>query len=543
MQSTNATVTDNVVGGGIRSDTNTGAAATYTARDYNLCSSASNCAGANSMTGTPVLSGGNNYTTLAAATLASNSPGYHASSDASSLGVAASGATQPPPDTTAPDTTITSAPADPTASTSASIAFNASESGSVFECKLDAGAYGNCSSPKAYTALSTGAHTFSVRASDAAGNTDASPASRTWTINPPADTTAPDTTISSGPNGPTNDSTPMFAFTATEASSTFACRVDSGSYGACATPWTTAVLSDGSHTVSVRATDGAGNTDATPATRSFTVDTAAPRTTITSSPSALSLSGSGWVTFTVNDAAASSQCRLDAGAWAACTSPNQVSGLGIGSHEVDVRSTDAAGNVESPGASATWTVVAPVTAAVAAAGPTVTLTAPSADATVGSTTRLAATASSGSAIKRVEFWVDSKRVASDAKAPYRARVDLSSVRSGMHTVAARVFDAQGQAASTATLVKVSRRGGHGRAAAMRSSGRPAQLGTAAAGPDATQLAGHAPKQRMLQATLTRCGDINGRVVDRARLRADGQGHLSATRGRAGLCVLALSMAV
>jgi hypothetical protein len=446
-----------------------------------------------------------------------------------------------PADTTPPNTTISSGPSNPTTSTSASFAFSSSESGSTFECKLDSAAYAACTSPKSYSGLSTGSHTFSVRATDAAGNTDASPATQTWTINAPSDTTAPDTTIGSGPNGLTNDATPSFAFTSTEAGSTFACRVDSGAWNACTSPWTTPALGDGDHTVSVRATDAAGNTDATPATRSFTVDTTAPTTTITSAPPALSLSNSGSVTFTVNDSGATSQCRLDGGAWTACTSPYQVSGLGIGSHTVDVRSTDRVGNVESPGASVSWTVVLPVAPlAGEAAGPTVTLTAPTANSSVTKTARFAATATSGSPVKRVEFWIDGKRVATDTSAPYKAKVDVSRVHPGTHTMSARAFDAAGKAASTGALVKVGRTAtGRVRAVDAGARARAAMLATAVAGPDSTRLAGHAPKGRKLKATLARCDDPTATIVDRPAMRADGRGALGAMREAAGLCVVGL----
>jgi hypothetical protein len=88
-------------------------------------------------------------------------------------------------DMTPPDTTITSGPSNGT-STDASFSFTGTQSpGEVaptFECQLDAGGYAACSSPKLYSGLPAGTHTFRVRAKDGDGNVDASPASWSWTI-------------------------------------------------------------------------------------------------------------------------------------------------------------------------------------------------------------------------------------------------------------------------------------------------------------------------------------------------------------------------
>jgi hypothetical protein len=67
-------------------------------------------------------------------------------------------------------------------SSSASFDFSSSEPDSTFECSLDGGAFGSCTSPKSYTGLSVGTHTFSVKATDAAGNIDPTSASRSWTV-------------------------------------------------------------------------------------------------------------------------------------------------------------------------------------------------------------------------------------------------------------------------------------------------------------------------------------------------------------------------
>lgn len=85
-------------------------------------------------------------------------------------------------DTTPPETTIDSGPSGTVTSDSASFTFSASEPGSTFECSLDGTAFSPCSSPQEYSGLADGTHTFEVRATDAAGNTDPTPASRSWTV-------------------------------------------------------------------------------------------------------------------------------------------------------------------------------------------------------------------------------------------------------------------------------------------------------------------------------------------------------------------------
>ncbi len=82
----------------------------------------------------------------------------------------------------------------------------------------------------------------------------------------------PNTGITSEPPSPTADSTPAFTFSS-ESGAGFECRVDADEFASCESPHTTAALADGEHTFEVRAVDGAGNRDPTPAQRTFTVDT------------------------------------------------------------------------------------------------------------------------------------------------------------------------------------------------------------------------------------------------------------------------------
>ncbi|MDQ1503946.1 MAG: hypothetical protein QOD57_1673, partial [Actinomycetota bacterium] len=123
-----------------------------------------------------------------------------------------------------------------------------------------------CTSPKSYSGLAVGPHTFAVRASDAAGNVDPTPAGASVTI---VDTAPPDTAIDAVS---IQGQGARFDFSATEAGSSFACRLDGAAFASCTAPASYANLGLGDHTFAVQATDAAGNTDPSPALSRFTID-------------------------------------------------------------------------------------------------------------------------------------------------------------------------------------------------------------------------------------------------------------------------------
>ena len=78
----------------------------------------------------------------------------------------------------------------------------------------------------------------------------------------------PETSLTSAPASPAPESV-SFAFAASEAGSTFECRVDTRPWNACTSP-TGYTLAGGSHLFEVRATDPGGTLDPTPAAASVT---------------------------------------------------------------------------------------------------------------------------------------------------------------------------------------------------------------------------------------------------------------------------------
>ena len=160
-----------------------------------------------------------------------------------------------------------------------------------FECSIDGASFVVCTSPVQFSNLADGSHTLEVRAEDKAGNEGPTPTVFIWTIN----TTPPDTTINSVTDGNKNTVTNnsnsksnivTIAFSAIDAVANvdhFECSIDNSGFADCTSPFRIPnLLSDGPHTIKVRAVDNSGHGDPSPALYTWTVDTSAPTTNITS---------------------------------------------------------------------------------------------------------------------------------------------------------------------------------------------------------------------------------------------------------------------
>jgi hypothetical protein len=286
-------------------------------------------------------------------------------------------------DPTAPDTRIDAGPADGSRSgTSVIFRYSSPDVSAVgYDCTLDrrpVACPGSDQSgdSKLLTALDDGSHTFTVAAFDSAGLLDASPATRTWTVDSGLDPTAPNTRIDSGPaTGEVTGSSVVFFYSSPDASAAgYACRLDGASV-ACAgkdpSGGSTALtgLSDGPHTFTVAAFDDGGLLDASPATRTWRVnhdlDRTAPDTRIDAGPGNGDTTGTSVVFgYSSPDASAAGfQCTLDGRPLTTgCPGSDQlggsvaVSGLSDGPHTLAVAAFDADGLVDATPATRTWTV-------------------------------------------------------------------------------------------------------------------------------------------------------------------------------------------
>lgn len=124
----------------------------------------------------------------------------------------------PPPiaEPVAPDTTITESPGTSTTNTRPTFSFISSAEGSDFECQMEGRDWVECTSPfQPETALSSGFHSFAVRATSPDGLTDETPASVAFTIQTPASDPTDPPTLSPGLLTPTSTTLSVLGRTAT----------------------------------------------------------------------------------------------------------------------------------------------------------------------------------------------------------------------------------------------------------------------------------------------------------------------------------------
>ena len=244
---------------------------------------------------------------------------------------------------------------------------------SNFECSIDNSNFTACSSPVQFTSanITDGTHTFEVLSVDNSTNKDPSPASFIWTV----DTIAPTTIINSAIDGNnstitnssnTKSNAVMFEFSGNDTGGVgidhLECSLDGTSFSACTSPvqFTSANITDGTHTFEVLSVDNSTNKDPSPASFNWTVDTIAPTTIINSAidgnnstitNSSNTKSNAVMLEFSGNDTGGVGidhlECSLDGTSFSACTSPVQFTSANLldGTHSFMVIAQDKVGNI------------------------------------------------------------------------------------------------------------------------------------------------------------------------------------------------------
>jgi large repetitive protein len=296
----------------------------------------------------------------------------------------------PPPPPSPPMPTIAARPADPTSQTSAHFTYADAQSGVSYQCQLDGGAFGTCAaSGTTYGSLGERSHNFKVRA--LAGSKTSPAASYSWTI----DRTPPSATVDSPRNGDTlaaadwgarchdraticgeaKDDSGVSAVTISvqrdggrwwggsafdQSGESFrTTTLDTRGHDSVRWGYSLPLPTDGSFTVHVRATDGAGNTTSSGAQTisHFTIDTTPPPVpAIGTHPSVSTTVKSASFGFSDSEHGVTLLCRRDGARFERCTSPTSYGSLSLGAHTFQVQARDAVGNT-SAAATYSWTIV------------------------------------------------------------------------------------------------------------------------------------------------------------------------------------------
>jgi large repetitive protein len=237
------------------------------------------------------------------------------------------------------------------APTSGSVTINYTITGAAttVSCTLDGvAASPACTSGGTWTAsgIGPGSHIFVVTVSD--GTHPAGTASIGWASG------APGVTITVAPSGTTSSTSASITFTTSGSPTTATCQLDANPATACTSPVNLTGLSLGSHTYKITVTNAAGSNSAT---ASWTVTAGAPTVSITSGPAATTTLTSASFTWSTTGTVTSTQCKLDSGAFAACSSGVTYTALALGAHSFTVQVTNSGMAAPNTGtATASWTI-------------------------------------------------------------------------------------------------------------------------------------------------------------------------------------------
>ncbi|RKQ92572.1 hypothetical protein C8N24_2423 [Solirubrobacter pauli] len=270
-------------------------------------------------------------------------------------------------DLSAPNTTVTNAPPARNALWKVVLGVSGTATASRFECKIDASEWLDCSRGSwLIQELLEGEHVATVRAVNASGTADPTPVVLRWTT----DGTKPDLDLVRRSPESTKRPTARVDISVDDPTATIECRLDNrGSWVPCRGGYTPTGLGLGYHTLTVRATDPAGN-QTWDAVGWRQVEDTPEETEIISGPH---VSWGTDVRFVVGATSSTISCRLDAGEWGDCSSGMVwcCSTMPGGTHTVEFASTGPDGDRDATPATYTWTVEGPTPTPTPTATPTV----------------------------------------------------------------------------------------------------------------------------------------------------------------------------
>jgi hypothetical protein len=307
--------------------------------------------------------------------------------------------------------------------------------------------------------LSNGSHTLSAKAYDAAGNAGQSASVSVTVVN---DVTSPTVSLTSPTSGSTL-SGGWATLSASASDNVGVSRVEffdgttllgTDTSAPYSMTWSTMGVPNGSHTLSAKAYDAAGNAgQSAPVTITMANDVTPPTVSITSPTSGSTQAGTTTISVSASDNVGVSRVQYFDGATLLGTSTSSphyyswnLASVATGSHTLTAKAFDSMGN-STTSAPVTVTVIRDTTA------PTVSITAPTAGATVSGTVSYSASASDNVGVSWVQFYDGANLLLSDTTAPFSISWNTVGLPNGTHTLKVTAHDASGNVGQS-TLVQV-----------------------------------------------------------------------------------------